>query len=53
MRVRPSIEYWDTLDNRIRERFLTLLHRKSFYFGLIILITVTIEIVIIVLDITP
>jgi hypothetical protein len=47
-----SIEYWDTLDNRIRERFLTLL-QKSFYFGLIILITVTIEIVIIVLDITP
>ncbi|MFT5252193.1 MAG: hypothetical protein ACI87N_001199 [Flavobacteriales bacterium] len=53
MKVRPSIEYWDTLDTSIRERFLIHFYRKSFYFGLIILITVTIESVITVLDIKP
>lgn len=50
MKIRPSTEYWNTLDTSIRERILTRFYKKSFFFGLIILLPVTIESVIIVLD---
>ena len=40
MKIRPSMEYWDTLDAAIREKSLTLIYSKTFFFGLLIVISI-------------
>jgi hypothetical protein len=53
MKIRPSDDYWDTLDSSVREKFLTVLYGRIFYFVLFILIAVAIKSVVMLLDITP
>jgi hypothetical protein len=52
MKIRPSVDYWNTLETSIRERLATPFYRKIFFCGLFVLITVAIDSVIVVLDIS-
>ena len=51
MKIRPSMEYWDTLDAAIREKSSTHIYSKTFFFGLLIDISILLRSCAIVADI--